>query len=64
MARDFGLIGPWSHAGWVNYLFFVLATLVQFYTGADHYLDQIGQNDVSRHGAASFIPSWPPWPYP
>ena len=38
MARDFGLIGPWSHAPWVNWLFWVLATPVQFYTGWDYYV--------------------------
>ncbi|MCB0176913.1 MAG: copper-translocating P-type ATPase [Anaerolineae bacterium] len=38
MARDFGLVGPWSHAGWVNYLFLLLATPVQFYTGWDYYV--------------------------
>ena len=38
MARDFGLSGPWSHAAWVNWLFFVLATPVQFYTGWDYYV--------------------------
>jgi len=37
MGRDFGLIGPWSHAGWVNWLFWALATPVQFYTGWDYY---------------------------
>ena len=37
MARDFGLVGQWSHAPWVNWLFFALATPVQFYTGADFY---------------------------
>jgi Cu+-exporting ATPase len=37
MARDFGLTGAWSHAGWVNLLFFALATPVQFYTGGDYY---------------------------
>ena len=38
MARDFGLIGAWSHAGWVNWLFLALATPVQFYTGRDYYV--------------------------
>ena len=38
MARDFGIIGPWSHAPWVNWLFFLLATPVQFYTGWDYYI--------------------------
>ena len=38
MARDFGLIGAWSHAAWVNWLFWALATPVQFYTGKDYYL--------------------------
>ena len=37
MGRDFGLLGPWSHQGWVNWLFFSLATPVQFYTGWDYY---------------------------
>ncbi len=37
MARDFSLVGPWSHALWVNWFFFALATPVQFYTGWDYY---------------------------
>jgi Cu+-exporting ATPase len=37
MARDFGLVGLWSHAVWVNWLFLALATPVQFYTGWDYY---------------------------
>ncbi|MGD8739259.1 MAG: heavy metal translocating P-type ATPase [Desulfobacterales bacterium] len=39
MARDFSLIGPWSHAGWVNWFFWALATPVQFYTGWDYYVN-------------------------
>ncbi len=38
MARDFTLVGPWSHALWVNWLFFAMATPVQFYTGWDYYV--------------------------
>ncbi|WP_321531672.1 heavy metal translocating P-type ATPase [uncultured Desulfuromonas sp.] len=37
MSRDFGVIGPWSHAIWVNWLFLLLATPVQFYTGSGFY---------------------------
>jgi Cu+-exporting ATPase len=37
MARDFGLVGQWSHAVWVNWFFWALATPVQFYTGWDYY---------------------------
>jgi Cu+-exporting ATPase len=37
MGRDFGLLGEWAHANWVNYLFWLLATPVQFYTGWDYY---------------------------
>ncbi len=38
MARDFGLVGMWAHAAWVNVLFWGLATPVQFYTGWDYYV--------------------------
>ncbi len=38
MGRDFHFIGTWSHAPWVNWLFFALATPVQFYTGWDYYV--------------------------
>jgi P-type Cu+ transporter len=37
MGRDFSFFGHWSHAVWVNWLFLVLATPVQFYTGYDYY---------------------------
>ncbi|MCP4023335.1 MAG: copper-translocating P-type ATPase, partial [Desulfobacteraceae bacterium] len=37
MSRDFGLLGQWSHALWVNWFFLFLATPVQFYTGWDYY---------------------------
>lgn len=38
MARDFHLLGNWAHASWVNWLFWMLATPVQFYVGRDYYL--------------------------
>ncbi|MCZ6680782.1 MAG: heavy metal translocating P-type ATPase [Candidatus Poribacteria bacterium] len=38
MARDFGLLGAWSHAPWVNWLMLTLATPVQFYVGWDYYI--------------------------
>ncbi len=38
MGRDFGLIGQWAHAAWVNWLFLALATPVQFYTAWDYYV--------------------------
>ncbi|MCA1990173.1 MAG: heavy metal translocating P-type ATPase, partial [Desulfarculus sp.] len=37
MGRDFGLWGAWAHAPWVNWLFLILATPVQFYTGWGYY---------------------------
>ena len=41
MSRDFGFLGAWSHAAWVNWLFWALATPVQFYTGWDYYVGGI-----------------------
>jgi Cu+-exporting ATPase len=41
MGRDFNLTGTWSHQLWVNWLFFALATPVQFYTGWDYYVGGI-----------------------
>jgi len=38
MGRDFSIIGMWSHAPWVNWFFWALATPVQFYTGWDYYV--------------------------
>ena len=37
MSRDFGLVGEWAHAIWVDWLFLLLATPVQFYVGWDYY---------------------------
>lgn len=37
MARDFSFLGPWSHATWVNWSFFLLATPVQVLVGYDYY---------------------------
>ncbi|MDA8141725.1 MAG: heavy metal translocating P-type ATPase [Desulfobacteraceae bacterium] len=50
MARDFGLLGHWSHGAWVNWLFFALATPVQFYTGSDYYT---GGYKSLRNGSAN-----------
>ena len=38
MARDFGLLGAWAYAPWVNWLMLALATPVQFYVGWDYYV--------------------------
>jgi Cu+-exporting ATPase len=50
MARDFGLLGAWAHAPWVNWLFLVLATPVQFYTGWDYY---VGSYHALRNKSAN-----------
>ncbi len=50
MSRDFGLLGMWSHAVWVNWLFFALATPVQFYVGWDYY---VGAYKSLRNGSAN-----------
>ncbi|MFN2111562.1 MAG: heavy metal translocating P-type ATPase [Anaerolineales bacterium] len=50
MARDFGLIGAWSHQPWVNWLMFALATPVQFYVGRKYYTGAVGS---LRNGAAN-----------
>ena len=50
MGRDLGLLGQWSHANWVNWLFFALATPVQFYVGKDYY---IGAYKSLRNGSAN-----------
>ncbi|MEZ4518004.1 MAG: heavy metal translocating P-type ATPase [Chloroflexota bacterium] len=50
MGRDFGLFGEWSHALWVDWLFFFLATPVQFYVGWDYYT---GAYKSLRNGSAN-----------
>jgi Cu+-exporting ATPase len=50
MSRDFGLLGGWSHAAWVNWLFLALATPVQFYTGGGYYM---GGWKSLRNGSAN-----------
>ena len=50
MARDFGALGPWAHASWVNWLMFALATPVQLYVGQDYY---VGGWKSLRNGSAN-----------
>lgn len=50
MARDFGLLGAWAHAPWVNVLMLALATPVQFYVGAGFYR---GARNALRNRAAN-----------
>jgi P-type Cu+ transporter len=49
MLRDFHILGPWSHAMWVNWLLWALATPVQFYTGWDYYVG--GYKSLRNRGA-------------
>jgi Cu+-exporting ATPase len=50
MARDFGLLGMWSHQPWVNWLMWALATPVQFYVGWQYY---DGGYRALRNGSAN-----------
>lgn len=50
MSRDFGLLGDWASATWVNWLFLFLATPVQFYVGWDFY---VGAFKSLRAGSAN-----------
>jgi Cu+-exporting ATPase len=50
MARDFSLVGDWAGALWVDWLFFFLATPVQFYVGWDYY---VGAYKSLRNGSAN-----------
>ena len=50
MSRDLGWLGHWAHDAWVNWLFFALATPVQFYVGWDYY---VGAYKSLRNGSAN-----------
>ena len=50
MSRDFGWLGEWSHAPWVNWLMMALALPVQFYVGWDYY---VGGWKALRNGTAN-----------
>lgn len=50
MARDFGLVGHWAHAAWVNWLMFAFATPVQFYVGWQYY---VGAYKALGNGSAN-----------
>ncbi len=50
MGRDMGLLGMGAHAPWVNWLFLLLATPVQFYVGWDYY---VGGFKSLRAGSAN-----------
>jgi Cu+-exporting ATPase len=38
MLRDLGVFGMWSHAAWVHYAMWLVATPVQFYVGWQYYI--------------------------
>ncbi|MCL4257194.1 MAG: heavy metal translocating P-type ATPase [Anaerolineales bacterium] len=50
MGRDFGLLGHWAHAPWVDWLFFALATPVQFVVGWSFYVNGF---KALRNGSAN-----------
>ena len=50
MGRDLGLLGAWASALWVDWLFLLLATPVQFYVGWDYYT---GAFKSLRNGSAN-----------
>ncbi|MBU1740567.1 MAG: heavy metal translocating P-type ATPase [Proteobacteria bacterium] len=50
LGRNFGLLGPWANAAWVNWLLFLLATPVMFFTGMSFYL---GGLKSLRNGSAN-----------
>jgi len=50
MARDFALLGSWSHGAWFDWLLFGMASPVQFYVGWAYYA---GAVKSLRNGAAN-----------
>src|SRR5690606_13307490 len=50
MGRDFGLLGAWAHAPWVNFLFLALATPVQLWVARGFY---VGAWKSLRNGSAN-----------
>ena len=50
MTRDFGFLGAWADASWVNVLMLALATPVQFYVGWDYY---VGAFNALRNRSAN-----------
>ena len=50
MGRDFGVWGHWAHEGWVNVLFWALATPVQFFVGREFY---VGAYKSLRNGSSN-----------
>jgi Cu+-exporting ATPase len=51
MSRDFGLLPmAWAHAPWMNWLFLLLATPVQFYVGSQYY---VSAYKALRNGSAN-----------
>lgn len=50
MGRDLGLLGVWANQPWVNFVFWALATPVQFVVGWDYY---VGAWRALRSGSAN-----------
>lgn len=50
MGRDFGVWGHWAHEGWVDVLFWALATPVQFFVGREFY---VGAYKSLRNGSSN-----------
>ncbi len=50
MLRDFGVLGVWAEAAWVNWLMLALAAPVQFYVAWDYY---VGAYKALRNSSAN-----------